>query len=191
MSHLTAVKKIFQYLKSTVNLGLLYKSEPSQLIGYADSDLAGNYDDRKSRSGYVFLNGGAAVSWYSGKQGSVSCSTANAEYLALGTAAREALYLKQLYKEIGVDLKAVRIYEDNQAAIAIAKNPVFHCKQKHIDVQYHFIRDEIEKGRIDVQYCESKKMTADIFTKALPRDQFQVLRQKLGLKPMDLVSVPC
>jgi hypothetical protein len=98
-------------------------------------------DDRKSTSGHVFLLGAGAISWYSGKEHSVSVSTCNAEYIALGIATREALFLKQLFYELGKDFGTVCICEDNQAAIAMTKNPVYHSKQKHIDVQHHFIRD--------------------------------------------------
>ena len=110
-----------------------------------------------------------------------SVSTANAEYLALGAAAREGLFLQQLFEEMGVTFKPIEILEDNQSAIAIAKNPVHYSKQKHTDVQCHFIRAEIKGGRIKLTYCPTNQMLADIFTKPLSRNQFEGLRHTLQL----------
>lgn len=179
--HLTAVKRIFGYLKGAIDYQLTYQPGKEPLCGYTDSDFARDRDDRKSTTGYFFKLSGAATSWYSGKQKTVSVSTANAEYLALGAAAREGLFLQQLHEEMGTQFKPIEIYEDNQAAIAIAKNPVHYSKQKHIDVQHHFIREEVNNGHIKVTYCPTNQMTADILTKPLPRSQFETFRQSLGL----------
>lgn len=171
-----------KYLKGTMSLGLNYLPGDKGLIGYSDADYAGDIDDRKSTSGYVFMLSSNTISWYSGKQKAVSVSTSNAEYIALGAAVREALFLKHLFQELGENFEGiVTVYEDNQAALAIARNPVYHSKQKHIDVQHHFIRDELDHGRIHLEYCDSKKNLADIFTKPLPKRRFQSLRARLGL----------
>jgi hypothetical protein len=162
--HLTVAKRILRYLKGTPRLGLSYSSEKTELLGYSDSDFARDVDDRKSTTGYVFLFGGSPVSWYSGKQKSISVSTSAAEYLALGSTIREGIFLKQLLAEVGMDFSAIVINEDNQSAIAMTKNHVHHSKQKHIDVQHHFIREEVENGIVHLQYCETKKMLADILT---------------------------
>ena len=160
-SHLTAVKRIFGYLKGTQHLALTFsRNSNAPLVGYADADFARDIDDRKSTSGYIFMYGNSCISWYSGKQKCVSVSTSNAEYISLGIAIREALFLQQLFKELGCQQSPVMICEDNQATIAMTKNPVFHSKQKHIDVQHHFIREEVIQKRIQLQYCSSSNMLA-------------------------------
>ena len=179
--HMTAVKRIFGYLKGTIRMTLSYKPENVALHGYSDADFARDIDDRKSTSGYVFKLSNGAISWYSGKQKAVSVSTANAEYIALGAATREGLFLKQLYNEMGVTFEPIEIFEDNQAAMAIAKNPVYHSKQKHIDVQYHFLRDVVHTGEVKLSYCPTNEMVADLLTKPLQRNQFKIFRKELGL----------
>ena len=127
--HWTAVKRIMRYLKGTINFGLTYRSTiPSDLLGYSDADWAGDVNDRKSTSGYVFLICGGAVSWRSKKQSCVALSTAEAEYMALSSATQEATWMKQLIGDLKTEVpsKPVRIYEDNQLTICIAKNPQYH-----------------------------------------------------------------
>ena len=132
--HWIAVKRIFRYLKGTLNHGLFYsRNESTECVGFSDSDWGGDLDDRKSTSGYLFQLGGTAISWRSKKQTCVALSTAEAEYMALASAAQEAMWLRQLT----IDLKnepvsATVIFEDNQSAICIAKNPQFHGRSKHI-----------------------------------------------------------
>ena len=172
-THLTAVKRILRYLKATKTKGLFYKRGSSELVGYADADFARDINDRISTSGYVFMLSRAPISWYSGKQRTVSLSTANAEYIALSEAAREGLFLKQMFSEIGVEIGTVLIMQDNQATIAMTRNPVHHKRSKHIDIKYHFVRNEVARGNIKLQYCDSKSMIADILTKPLTRDCFQ------------------
>ena len=126
--------------------------------------------------------GDGCVSWYSAKQKGVSTSTAQAEYIALSQATKEAVFLCQLLSEFeGGDVGHVIIKEDNQAALSIARNPVFHSKTKHIDVCYHFVREALADGQIGLEYCSSKDMMADIFTKPLSKVQFEKLRTLLNL----------
>ena len=165
-------------------MSLTYQPGREPLCGYSDSDFARDRDDRRSTTGYVFTLSSAAISWYSGKQKTVSVSTTNAEYLALGATVREGLFFQQLYEEMGMKFKPIEIFEDNQAAIAIAKNPVHYSKQKHIDIQHHFLREEVNNGRIKVTYCPTDQMVADILTKPLPRSRFQTFRRALGLHRM-------
>ena len=108
------------------------------MFGYADADFATDIDDRISTSGYVFMLSGAPNSWFSGKQRTVSLSTANAEYIALSETARDGLFLKQIFSEIGAEISTVLIMQDNQATIAMTRNPVHHKRSKHIDIKYHF-----------------------------------------------------
>ena len=131
---MTAVKRIFGYLKDTVDMTLDYQPETEPLHGYSDADFARDRDDRKSTTGYTFKVSSAAISWYSGKQNTVSVSTANAEHLALGAAAREGLFLQQLFEEMGLKFRSTDIFENSQAVLALARNPVHCSKQKHIEV---------------------------------------------------------
>ena len=138
-SHFTAAKRILRYLKGTVSLGLSYKKcADGILTGYSDADWAGDVDDRHSTSGNVFSLARGAVSWLSKKQATVALSTAEAEYVALSTATQEAIWLRRLLTDVGEPLEEpIVIHEDNQGAIAMAKNPVGHARTKHIDIRYH------------------------------------------------------
>ena len=179
-AHLTAVKRIFWYLKGTVNLSLQYQARGGALIGYADSDWASDLDNRLSTTGNVFLMSGGAVSWISQKQATVSLSTAEAEYVALGSATQETIWLRRLMTDLRVSqVKPTVIREDNQGAIAMAKNPVGLKRTRHIDIKHHFVREAVDAGTITLEYCETKQMLADILTKPLPKPQFEMLRGKL------------
>ena len=182
--HWNAVKHIMRYLKGTSDYGLLYqKEEATNLIGYSDADWAGDLDDRKSTSGYLFKLSGAAVSWRSRKQTCVSLSTAEAEYMALAAAAQEAVWIQRLLDDLDkASSPPTRIYEDNQAAICMAKNPQYHGRSKHVDIKYHFVREQVAAGTVELQYCQSKNMVADLLTKGLPSTQFVRLREMLGVK---------
>ena len=176
--HWVALKRVLRYLKGTKDLGILYsKAEKDSCIGYTDADWAGDQDDRKSISGYVFLLSGGAISWESQKQRCVALSTAEAEYVAMSTATQEAIWLRQLIAEItSSEETPILVYEDNQSAIAIARNPQFHGRTKHIDIRHHYVREEISKGTVTIQYCPSCDMAADILTKGLGSDPFSKLR---------------
>ena len=182
--HWTAVKRILRYLNGSRQLGLLYKANTlsEEIAGFSDADWAGDVGDRKSTSGYVFLLGGAAVSWKSTKQTTVALSTAEAEYIALSTASQEAIWLQQLMSDLSKKtLQEMIIYEDNQSTICLAKNQSAHGRTKHIDIKYHFIRDLVEAGKIKLIYCATENMVADIFTKGLSIRQFEKLRHLTGV----------
>ena len=122
---------------------------------------------------------GIAVSWLSHKQAIVALSTAEAEYVALGSAVQEAMWLRQLLR---YDMEMpIEILEDNQGAIAMARNPVGHKQSKYINIRYHFIREAVQTGTISLTYCPTSNMLTDIFTKPLLKGQFEKLRENLGL----------
>ncbi|CAB4023016.1 Hypothetical predicted protein, partial [Paramuricea clavata] len=181
--HWTAVKRIFRYLKGTVNYGLLYSENASpDCVGFSDADWAGDLNDRKSTSGYRFQINGAAVSWRSKKKTCVALSTAEAEYVAFSAAAQEALWMGQLLTDLNVNIdEPVTIYEGNQSAIAMSKNLQFHGRSKHIDIKYHFVRDQVEKKTLTVLYCPTGSMLADLFTKGIAKEQFKKLRELTGV----------
>ena len=184
--HWTAVKRILRYLKGTANLGLRYEQTDNELLGYSDADWAGDLNDRKSTSGYTFILSGAAISWKSRKQSCVALSTAEAEYMALASAAQEAIWMSRLICELmygnRCDMAPVKIYEDNQSAICIAKNQQQHGRTKHIDIKYHFTREQIAMKNIEVAYCRSKDMVADVFTKPLSGPTFKRMCSMLGMQ---------
>ena len=182
--HFMAVKRIFRYLKRTADYGLLYKADGStDCVGYSDADWAGDLDDRKSTSGYVFLSAEGAILWGSKKQSCVALSTAEAEYIALSMATQESTWLNTLMSQIGAinDHEYTVIFEDNQSTICLA-NGQGSKRSKHIDIKYHFIQDKIANGEIIVQYCDTNDMIADIFTKPLAKDKFNKLRGLMGMK---------
>ena len=182
-SHLTAAKRILRYLKGTACYALSYKKKDETLVGLSDSDWAGNIDDRKSMTGNLFLYGDGAISWLSKKQPVVALSTSEAEYIALSYAVQEAIWLKSLLTSVGVVVdKPIIIKEDNQGAIAIAKDPVKHTRAKHIDIRFHFLRDIIKRGDIELEYCSTENMTADILTKPVSKNKFVKCRDEMGLK---------
>ena len=183
-THLTAAKRVLRYLRGTQSLRLTYEGSISEILTvYADADWAGDLDDRHSTSGNVFIMGGGAVSWMSKKQPIVALSTAEAEYVALRSATQETIWPRQLLTDIGqAPADATVIWEDNQSAISLAKNPVCHSRTKHIYTRYHFIRKELQSGVITVEYIPTSKMVADILTKPFPKSHFVELRHALGLE---------
>ena len=187
-THWTAVKRVLRYLKGTAEYGILFKNEESkECIGYSDADWAGDHDDRKSTSGYIFKSASGAISWRSKKQECVALSTAEAEYVALSSATQEAVWLRKLATDLGNPPKEpTTVFEDNQSAIAMSKNPQFHGRAKHIDIKHHYVREQVNRGTVKLEYCSTREMTADMFTKGLNREQFCRLREKAGVMHMDI-----
>ena len=181
--HWITLKRVMRYLKGTIDFGIQYcKYGSKECIVYSDADWAGDLDNRRSTSGYLFQISGGAVTWKSKKQSCVALSTAEAEYMALANAAQEALWMRQLTTELGnTPKKATTIYEDNQAAISMTKNPQFHGRSKHIGIKYHFIRDLVTEGSVRLEYCPTKEMMAGMLTKGQSREQFFKLRKMAGI----------
>ena len=150
--------------------------------GFSDSDWAGDLDDRKSTSGYIFQVGGTAITWKSRKQSCVALSMAEAEYNALSLAAQEAIWLRQLNTDLqGKQSEPTILYEDNEVAICLSKNPQCHERLKHIDIRYHFIREQVNNQNIELKYCPTNNMIADMLTKCLGKETFEKLRTLAGL----------
>lgn len=180
--HLQAAKRILRYLKGTVDFGIMYKRESSDLIAYTDSDYAGDLNDRKSTSGYVFLLSSGAVSWLSKKQPIVTLSTTEAEFVAAAGCASQAVWMRRITGKLGcVHDKATVIYCDNSSTIKLSKNSVMHGRSKHIDVRFHFLRELVQDGTIKLVHCGTKEQIADLMTKPLQLDAFLKLRNRLGV----------
>lgn len=181
--HLQAAKRVLRYLKGTVDLGILYsKGGSEELIAYADSDYAGDVDDRKSTSGYVFFLGTGAISWSSKKQPVVTLSTTEAEFIAAASCACQGVWLRRILGKLGLlQDKCTTIFCDNSSTIKLSKNPVMHGRSKHIDVRFHFLRDLAKEGVIELLYCNTQDQISDIMTKALKADVFLKLRRQLGM----------
>ncbi|EPZ37091.1 hypothetical protein O9G_005746, partial [Rozella allomycis CSF55] len=192
--HWKLLKRIMRYLKATKKYCLTYKcdggavrkeNERIEVEGFSDADWATDRDNRKSTTGYLIYLDGNLVSWKSRKQQTNALSTAEAEYMALADTAREGLWMMKLIKELRIPRRwkprALKINEDNQSTIRIAQIYESNEKTKHIEQKYHFIRDKIEKGRIYLNYVNTKEMVADALTKGLAREPFEKHRESMGI----------
>ena len=177
-------------MKGTLDRGILYRHKPIQLQGYTDADWAGDASDRRSTSGFVFSLGSGAISWSSKKQPTVALSSTEAEYRGAVVAACEAVWLKRLLKDLGKSIDApIPVFCDNLSSIQLAKNPVFHARTKHIEVHYHYIRERIAAGDIDLLHVGTHDQVADIFTKAMGLDKLRTFSVALGLQNLDAPSL--
>ncbi|GKD49825.1 hypothetical protein Tco_1278801 [Tanacetum coccineum] len=181
-SHLEAVKRIFRYIKGTSQLGLWYpKGTGVETIVYADSDHAGDYVDRKSTSGVCTFMGCCLTSWFSKKQTALAISIIEAEYVSTGKACQQALWMKQAPVDYDINLDDIPILCANKSAIDLSKNPVLHSHTKHIEIRHHFLHDNVQKGNISIEKVSFEDNIADILTKPLKCESFNLLRLGLGL----------
>nr|GEX80035.1 hypothetical protein [Tanacetum cinerariifolium] len=192
------VKRIFHYLRGTINTGLWYtKDSGFELTGFSDADYAECKDTFKSTSGGAQFLGKKLVSWSSKKQDCTTLSTTESEYVTLSACCAQVLWMRTQLMDYGFHFNKIPIYCDSKSAIAISCNPVQHSRTKHIDVRYHFIKEHVEKGTIELYFVKTDYQLADIFTKALPADRFNYLVRRLasaggiypGTLPLDRVEV--
>ena len=184
-SHVQAVKRIFRYLKGTIDIGLWYPSKNTfSLKAYSDAYWDGCVDDRKRTSGGSFFLGESLISWISKKQNSISLSTTEAEYITVAECCTQVEWMKQTLQDIKVVFEEPTIIHcDNTSAISLSKNPVQHSKAKHIPVKYHYLREQAASKNIRLEYISTQEQVAYIFTKPLKKDVFEHLSQKLGVIP--------
>ncbi|XP_074327179.1 secreted RxLR effector protein 161-like [Apium graveolens] len=183
--HLDAVKRIMRYVKGTTQYGLVYSKDSGNniLTGFSDSDLDGHLDDRKSTSGMVFYLNKSAITRVSQKQKCVALSSCEAEFMAATAAAFQGIWLCNILSQITSEtVGPVILCIDNHSAIDLAKNPMFHGKSKHIDIRYHFIRECVERGEVQLKHVCSSDQRADILTKGLATIKFERMRNLLGVK---------
>jgi hypothetical protein len=197
-AHCRALERIVRYLYSTKTLGMTINSpighpkitNPFQITGYVDADWAGDRTDRKSTTGYIYYVGTTPVDWGSTKQTSVALSSAESEYMALSEAIKKGKWIRMFMQEVHHCTKRtnsgnfLKIYEDNQSCIALAKGNVNPPKSKHIAIRYHFNREAVHSGEVTLEYCPTKGMVADILTKTPDPQTFLLNRKRLGLQEL-------
>jgi hypothetical protein len=183
--HWALVKRIVRYISGTINYGCRFvkgRNSELKLLGYSDSDLAGDLVHRKSTTGVVYFLGPNLVTWTSQKQKVVALSSCEAEYIAVAAGACQGVWLSRLVAELtGGKTEKFRLLIDNKSAIELSKNPVYHERSKHIDTRFHYIRECISDGMIEVDHVGTDGQLADILTKPLGRVKFVEMRQKLGV----------
>ncbi|GKB40468.1 retrovirus-related pol polyprotein from transposon TNT 1-94, partial [Tanacetum coccineum] len=160
------------------------KDNAMSLTAYADADHAGCQDSRRSTSGSAQFLGDRLVSWSSKKQRSTAISTTEAEYIAMSGCCAQILWMRSQLKDYGFDFNKIPLYCDNKSAIALCCNNVQHSRSKHIDIRHHFIREQVENRVVELYFVETNYQLADILTKALPRERFEFLLPRLGMKSL-------
>ena len=181
--HMKAAVHLMRYISGTRDFGLCYGANQQEgVVIYSDADWAGCHDSRRSTTGYVVLLNGTAVSWCSKLQPTVATSTVEAEYMAASAAVREALWLREIFKDMGFPLDGpLDIRSDNQGAISLSANPMVTRRTKHIDVQHHVVRERVKRKEVTLSYVPTGLMVADVLTKAVGVAKVQSCRSMMGL----------
>lgn len=181
--HWQALKRVLRYLSGTLTHGIFLRRDNStNLHAFSDADWAGDSDDYVSTNAYIIYIGSHPVSWTSKKQRGVARSSTEAEYRAVANTASELRWVCSLLTELGIKVAAVpTVYCDNIGATYLCANPVFHSRIKHIAIDYHFVRGQIQLGVLRVSHVSTKDQLADGLTKPLSRAPFQTIRSKIGV----------
>jgi hypothetical protein len=183
IAHWSAVKRILRYVKLTCDIGMSINKCRSMLVSaFSDADWAGDIDDRRSTGGFAIFVGSNLVSWSARKQATVSRSSTEAEYKALANATTEVIWVQSLLKELKVPTPPIaRLWCDNLGATYLTANPVFHARTKHIEIDFHFVRERVARKLLQVRLISTHDQVADGFTKALTRDKLHNFRRNLNL----------
>ena len=183
--HWSAAKRLLRYLCGTMDHGIMLRqASPLALHAFSDADWAGNKDDYTSTSAYVVYLGPNPISWSSKKQRTVARSSTEAEYRSVASTAAELRWICSLLLELGVTLPHQPvIYCDNVGATNLCSNPVFHSRMKHVALDYHFIREQVQNGLLRVSHVSASDQLADALTKPLARSHFDSMKTKIGLTP--------
>lgn len=154
----------------------------ARLEAFSDSNWSGDAVERKSTSGYLFLFLKAPISWCSKKQMVVALSSCEVEYIAASQAACQILWLESLLEELKIPYKKpAELFVDNKSSISLTKNPIAHGRCKHIEVKFHFLRDQVNKGRLEMIHCRTEVQATDILTKPMKSERFRELRRMIGV----------
>ncbi|XP_022003364.1 uncharacterized mitochondrial protein AtMg00810-like [Helianthus annuus] len=185
VAHFQEVKRILRYLKGTIAFGLHYRRPThTTLIGYSDADWARCLETRHSTYGYSMFLGGNLISWSAKKQPTVARSSCESEYRAMANTTAEIVWITHLLQELhALPQERQTILCDNQSAHFLTQNPVSHKRAKHIDLDYHFLRELVAAGKLITKFVPTKLQVADIFTKSLPSSQFCASRDMLCIGP--------
>jgi hypothetical protein len=181
--HWTAVKRILRYLGGTLGVGIKICNSSSLLVSaFSDADWGGCPDDRRSTGGFAVFLGSNLVSWSAKKQATVSRSSTESEYKSLANATAEIIWVQSILRELGVPQeKAPCLWCDNLGATYLSANPVFHARTKHIEIDYHFVRERMAKKMLDIRIISTNDQLADGFTKPLGAKQMELFRYNLNL----------
>ena len=184
---MVAAKSVLRYIKGTMKMRLLYTRDEADLLkAYTNRDFAGDVNGGRSTSGYVFLMSNAAVAWSSKKQPVVTLSTTEAEYVAAAACACQSIWMKEVLVSLNQDqLNGITILCDDTSSIKLSRNPVFHGRSKHIKFRFHFLRDLVRDGEVELLHCGTQEQIADIMTKPLKLDAFLKLRTMLGVREIE------
>ncbi|GJU23970.1 copia protein, partial [Tanacetum coccineum] len=183
--HLTAAKRVFRYLKGTINMGLWYpKDTIFDLTAFADVDHTGCHDSRKSTSGSVQFLGEKQVRWSSKKQKCTTLSITEAEYVSLSGCCAHIPWMRSQLTDYEFDYKKIHLYYNSQSIISLSCNSVKQSRTKHIAVRYHFIKEQVENEIVELYFVKTAYQLADIFTKALARERFEFLVKRLGMQSL-------
>ena len=180
--HLEVAKRVLRYIRGTLYHGISFSSGLLTLTAFSNADWAGDPSNRRSTTGLLVFLGPSPISWSSKKQTTVARSSTEAEYRALATTATKVSWLRILFKELHIFLSHVPVlWCDNASAIALSANLVFYSRTKHIEVDYHYVREKVLRRDLCVHFVSGKDNLADIFTKPLPSPSFLLQRRKLLL----------
>jgi len=191
--HMAAAKHILRYLKSTTDWGIFFPKADEQnevvLEAFSDSDWCGDKVERRSTYGYLFRYLDALISWCSKKYKVVALSSCEAEYIAASEVVCQSLWLEVVLEELKLDYKKlVQLNIDNKSAINLSKNPTLHGRSKHIEMKFHFLRDQVSRGKLTLLYCHTEEQTTDVFTKPLKQARFDKLRKHIGMSSLEFLD---
>lgn len=189
--HLTAVNRVLRYIKSTIDHGVLMPREKTNIDvgvhGYINSNFSGNQDEKKSITGYIFMIGYASISWSSRKQSIVALSSCEAEYVVASYAEFQTTLIEVLLEELKlmeVEPKKMKLFVNNKSTIDLTNYPMCHGRSRYIERRYHFLRDQVNKGKLELEHCKIKWKITDIVTKPLKKVRFDELKRSIGIRSL-------
>ena len=175
--HLVAAKRVLRYLRGTPDLPTIYRKGSLELVGFTDSDFAGELESRRSCTGFLFMLGGGVISSAAVLQKTIAQSTTEAELMALHAASQEGTYLLNLLRELGVDINNFKLFSDAMSALSLSSQAMFSSRTKHIATKLYLLRESVENGDVVVNYIPTGLQVSNLMTKNLPKPMFIRLRE--------------